>query len=317
MPEPLIHPPALKPGDKVAVLSPSGPVTPTLLDGGLRTLASWGLEPWVHESTYDRGQKAGYLAGGDAVRLAALHDVFERPDVSAIIFSRGGYGAMRLLAELDLGALREHPKLLVGFSDITALHLYAAGVAGIATLHGPVIKSFGLHEDDPHTSLVQLCGALFGERSPAVDGLRTVRPGRARGPVLGGNLSIVASMLASAHCPELNGAILMLEDVGEEDYRLDRLFTTLRLSEKAHSPAGIVLGDFTGCGGAYVEDEAIDGFVADLAAEFGCPVVADFPCGHGSRNVAVPMGVEATLDADAGALIFDGDAVSDAKRGDS
>ncbi len=324
MPKPLIHPPALRPGDKVAILSPSGPVTPTLLDEGLRTLASWGLEPWLHESTYDRGEKAGYLAGGDAVRLAALHDAFERPDVSAIICSRGGYGAMRLLDELDLGALREHPKLLVGFSDITALHLYVAGVAGIATLHGPVIKSFGLHADDPHTSLEQLRAALFGERiardgaaAPAVDGLRTVRPGRARGPVLGGNLSIVASMLASPHCPELNGAILVLEDVGEEDYRLDRLFTTLRLSEKAHSPAGIVLGDFTGCGGVYVNDEAIDGFVADLAAEFGCPVVADFPCGHGSRNVAVPMGVEATLDADGGTLTFDGDAVLDARRGDA
>jgi muramoyltetrapeptide carboxypeptidase len=307
----MIYPPALEPGDTVAVVSPSGPVIPELMEAGLRALESWGLDVWVHEEVYARREWAGYVAGEDAARLDSLHEAFERPEVRAIICSRGGYGAMRLLDDLDVDRICAHPKLLVGFSDITALHLRLAGGGHIATLHGPVIKSFRLHDDDAHQSLEQLRGALFGERGPrpTVEGLSTVRGGIATGRVLGGNLSIVASMVASAHCPTLNGAILLLEDVGEEDYRLDRLFTALRLSEKASQPAAIVLGDFTGCSGAYVDDCDVDDFVARLAGEFDCPVVADFPSGHGSRNVAVPMGVQATLDADRGRLIFDSDAV--------
>ncbi len=306
----LVHPPALAAGDTVAVISPAGPVTPALLKDGVDTLESWGLNVWLHDDVFARRERAGYLAGDDRVRLASLQEAFASPEVDAVLCSRGGYGAMRLLPDLDLEALRARPRLLVGFSDVTALHLYLAGVGGLATLHGPVVKSFHLHDDDSHDSVGELRRALFGERSRLeFSGLRPIRPGRARGPVLGGNLSLVASMVGSAHCPDLNGAILVLEDIGEEDYRLDRLFTTLRLSEKAAHPAGIVLGDFTGCAGAYVDEGAIDEFVAELAAEFGCPVVADFPAGHGRRNVAFPMGVDAELDAHAGVLLFEADAV--------
>jgi muramoyltetrapeptide carboxypeptidase len=307
----LIHPPALEQGDTIAVVSPAGPVPPELLEGGVATLESWGLSVRLHDTAFARREQAGYVAGDDHVRLDSLHEVLADPEVKAIIFSRGGYGTMRLLPDLDLTAFRAHPKLLVGFSDITALHLYVAASARVATLHGPVVKSFRLHDDDPHQTLDQLRNALFGLRAdkPSVEGLGTVVPGVARGPVLGGNLSIVASALSSPFCPDLDGAILVLEDVGEEDYRLDRLFTTLRLSTKAARPAGIVLGDFTGCEGAYVDQDAIAGFVAGLAAEFGCPVVDGFPCGHASRNIPVPFGVDATLDAERGTLIFDTDAV--------
>ncbi|QDG49252.1 LD-carboxypeptidase [Persicimonas caeni] len=307
-----IRPPALRPGDTVAVVSPAGPVTPELLEGGIATLESWGLDIMLHDAVFERREWAGYLAGHDHVRLGSLREALDDPKVRAIVFSRGGYGTMRLLPELGLAALRDDPKLLVGFSDITALHLHLAAQVGITSLHGPVVKSFRLHDDDPHDSLEELRRALFGLRGPRprFDGLRTVRPGRATGPVFGGNLSLVASLVASPHCPDLNGAILVLEDVGEEDYRLDRLFTTLRLSEKARRPAGIVLGDFTGCAGAYVDDEAMDDFVARLAAEFDCPVVAGLPCGHATRNVPVPIGVGAALDAERGTLIFDGDAVT-------
>ncbi len=308
----LIRPPALQAGDTVAVVSPAGPVTPELLEQGIATLETWGLEVLLHDAVFERREWAGYLAGHDHVRLGSLSEVLDDPEVKAIIFSRGGYGTMRLLPELDVAALRDNPKLLVGFSDITALHLHVAAKAGIASLHGPVVKSFGLHDDDPHDTLEELRRALFGLRGPkpSFEGLRTINPGQARGPVYAGNLSIVASLLGSPHCPDLNGAILVLEDVGEEDYRLDRLFTTLRLSSKAGRPAGIVLGDFTGCAGVYVDEPALDDFVGRLAGEFDCPVVTDFPCGHASRNVPVPMGVEATLDAERGTLIFAGDAVT-------
>lgn len=318
----LVHPPALRPGDTVAVISPSGPVVAQNLARGVETLENWGLNVRLHPAVFERRAVAGYLAGEDARRLDALREVFEDPAVDAVFASRGGYGAMRLLPALaeesggegSFGAqLRAHPKLLVGFSDITALHLYFAGVLGVATLHAPVVKSFGLHADDPHSSLEHLRAALFGTREGMgtleVHGLKTVRSGFAEGPVFGGNLSLIASLIGSPYCPDLNGALIFLEDVGEEDYRVDRLVTTLRLAEKSARPAGIILGDFTGCAGTYVSEAQLAAFVEGLAAEFDCPVVADFPAGHAQRNLAIPQGVHATLDATRGRLTFHADAV--------
>lgn len=311
MRRPLLRPRALSPGDRVRVISPAGPVTPELLEEGLDTLESWGLSVELDDRVYARCERADYLAGDDAARLTAVEDALADPEIKAVVFSRGGYGTMRLLEHLDADTLRANPKLWVGFSDITALHLYAVHKAGLVTLHGPVVKSFRLHRDDAHDSLEKLRAALFGERGDRlrIDGLETVSKGRARGPLLGGNLSLVDAMIGSPFCPDLNGAILLLEEVGEEDYRLDRLFTSLRLSDRAARPAGIVLGDFTECAGAHIGAEGIDDLVAELTAEFGCPVATDFPAGHGSRNVPVPMGVEATLDATEGTLILDTDAV--------
>jgi muramoyltetrapeptide carboxypeptidase len=218
---------------------------------------------------------------------------------------------MRILPRLDYSRFVSRPKILAGFSDLTALHLYIAGVLDVATLHAPVIKSVGLHQPGGST-LASLREALFGERVAPFDvtGLESVQPGRATGRVLGGNLTILTHLLDSHFCPDLNGTLLLIEEVGEEDYRLDRMMTALRLSAKAGSPAGILLGDFTDCGGAYLEDDEIDAFVQTLASEFDCPIVADFPSGHGDRNIAVPIGVRATLDATEGRLTFDEDVCS-------
>jgi len=121
---------------------------------------------------------------------------------------------------------------------------------------------------------------------------------------------LVTAMLASPFCPDLNGSVLFLEDVGESDYRLDRLFSTMRLSEQASKPAAIVLGEFTQCADVYVSEDQIPSFVEALASEFGCPVVADFPMGHGPRNTAIPMGVPVEVDADGGLVTFERDAVA-------
>ncbi|MFU8802901.1 MAG: S66 peptidase family protein [Bradymonadaceae bacterium] len=308
----MIQPPALKPGDRVAILSPAGPVNPTLLAEGLKVLESWGLDAVLCRDVYARRPPADYLAGDDSCRVNALHRALSDPSIAAVICSRGGYGTMRLLPHLDTDMIRQSPKLLVGFSDITALHIYFAGILGVTTLHGPVVKSLPLHHQDPHESLGHLQTALFGTRPRPfhVEGLRTVRPGKSQGRIIGGNLSLITNLLATEYCPNFAGMILILEEIGEVDYRLDRLFTALRLAEKTRGLAGLVLGDFTDCSGVYVPEVQINRFVEDLASEFDCPVVADFPCGHGSRNVPIPMGVEVELDADAGRLTFRDDAVS-------
>jgi muramoyltetrapeptide carboxypeptidase len=307
----MIHPPALEPGDAVRVVSPAGPVTPELLEPGLQTLRRWGLEVRVDDAVYDRSDDPGYLAGSDRQRLEAVQRAFDEPETRAVIFSRGGYGTMRLLPHLDFDSIRREPKLLVGFSDLTALHLYAAGHHGLATLHGPVVKSLRLHERED-VSMTALRDALFGRRGGGVeiDGLQTVKGGRVRGPLLGGNLTVLVHMLASELCPPLDGAILVLEDIGEEDYRLDRMMTALQLSDDASRPAGIVLGEFLDCDGAYIDPSEVRGFVEELAAEFDCPVASGAPVGHGADNVAWPVGVQAELDAGRGTLRTLNDAVS-------
>lgn len=307
----MVRPRPLHDGARVAVVSPAGPVVPDILEAGLDLLRDWGVEVELDESVYSNAEDRGYLAGEDAVRVRAVQHALDDDDIDAIIFSRGGYGTMRILPELDFTRFRQNPKLLVGFSDLTALHLYVAGKLDIPTLHAPVVKSMRMHQEGT-PSFEALRNALFGkrERPFVIDGLDTIRNGRVSGRLLGGNMTLLVHMLASPLCPDLSDAILLLEDVGEEDYRLDRMFTALRLSEKARRPAGLLLGDFTDCGGAFVDDPRIDDFVSSLAAELDVPAVADFPCGHGDRNLAVPMGTDVRLDATEGRIEFLDDATS-------
>lgn len=301
------HPAALSKGDAIAVFSPSGPVLEEHIASGRSRLSSWGYE-LLDFAPYLRHDQ-GFLAGTDLQRYHNFMQAWRDTRVGALWCSRGGYGAMRLLPALADHAdeLRETPRLLLGFSDVTALHLYLAGVLEIPTLHAPVLKSFDLQSNWVETAHAALGGR---DRIELTFDVRGVAGGKAKGTALGGNLSLVASMLASPYCPDLNGKVLFLEDVGESDYRLDRLFTTLRLSEHASKPAAIVLGDFTDCADTYVCEEDIPVFVEGLASEFGCPVVADFPMGHGSRNAAIPMGVTVEVDADAGRVQFECDAVA-------
>lgn len=300
----LSYPKALTPGARIAILSPAGPVLASHLTLGAETLRQWGYAPVILEQTTLRNPARGYLAGTDKERASALTQAFVRPDIDAILCARGGYGAMRLLEHLDARLIASHPKALIGFSDVTALHLFLASQSHLCSLHGPVLKSFGLHpKEDPSASLSHLQRALSGERgSFQIGGLECVREGTVTGPCFGGNASIIQAMLASPYCPNLEGAILFLEDVTEPDYRLDRLLTSIRL---AHTGiAGLVLGDFSSCAGVYMSEAQIPHLLRDLALEFRCPAAMRLPSGHASRNVAIPIGALATLNARAGSLTF-------------
>ncbi|RVU44020.1 LD-carboxypeptidase [Lujinxingia sediminis] len=300
----LVHPAPLRPGDRVHVVSPAGPVIPQLLEEGLATLRAWGLDVVIDDAVYARRPGADYLAGDDEARAAAFLNAWRDPECRALFCSRGGFGSQRILPLLNELDVRAHPRHLVGFSDITALHLHLAGNLRLQTWHGPVVKSFALHRDDSHRSIEHLRALLFGEkkRDWRLEGLRTVRPGRAQGRLLGGNLCVLVHQLATDYCPSLDDAILVVEDVGEVDYRIDRLFTALRHSLKGQRIAGLVLGDFSDAAGVYVDDEGTDAFLAMLASEFDCPVVAGAPVGHRSPNLALPMGAPAELNADLGRL---------------
>jgi len=289
---PFVAPPALRPGDPVAIVAPSGPFDREAFEAGL-ALVQRRYTARFTDGLFTRHR---YLAGDDARRAAELNQAFADPELKAVFTARGGYGSMRLLAGLKLGA----PRLFVGFSDVTAVH-GALQAHGVRSLHGPVLTQLGRQ---PPGAVDRLFG-LLESTAPAAPLLnaRTVVPGVAEGPLLGGNLSVLTRLLGTRFMPPTRGAVLLLEDVGERPYRLDRMWTHLALAGVFEGLAGIVLGDFTGC----EEREADYGsaeVLRSLAQQTGLPCAAGFAIGHGTVNLPVPLGARVRLDATAGRLEF-------------
>ena len=293
LPAPLtrITPPPCRPGDTVAVVHAAGRAEPDAIAAGVALLEARGL---VVRHDPARGPQTGYLADRDDVRCAQLVAAIEDPDVKAIVCARGGYGAMRLLPLLPPDLLARHPKWLVGYSDITALHAWAAR-QGVASLHGPMIASLPKHVDDG--SIDRLVAALAGAPEPLAGcAYATGSDAKITGPLIGGNLSLIAALLGTKHAADVDGAILVLEEVGEPLYRLDRMLTSLALAGVPKRIAGLVVGQFTGCGGLS-EDEATR-FVATQVADWGVPTLCGVPTGHGAPNAVWVHGAVATLDLD-------------------
>jgi muramoyltetrapeptide carboxypeptidase len=283
-------PEPLAPGDRVVVVAPSSAFDPKDLERGLAWLRA-RYEVVVGENVLAR---AGYLAGADAGRAADLAQAMRDPRARAIVAARGGYGAMRILDELPWEAWAAAPSWLVGFSDVTALHV-VANRHGVATVHGPHVTGLGR---DEHPAVRDTWRAVLeGPRAArAWEGLAILHPGAAaRGPIVGGNLALVEAMAASGRDVVPAGAVLALEDVTERPYRIDRMLTSLRLSGALSRAAAIVFGDFDKC------DPGPDGVgalevLAERTAGLGVPVVAGAPFGHAARNLAFVLGAPVTVD---------------------
>jgi muramoyltetrapeptide carboxypeptidase len=246
--------------------------------------------------------RAGYLAGPDERRLAELTAALADPDARAIVMARGGYGLMRLLPFIDLGALVSRPRPIVGFSDGTAL-LALAARAGVASIHGPVVTQLGsLGVGDQ--------GALF-ERletpgpSGLFAGLDGLIPGRVQGPLIGGNLEVFSRLIGTPYLPDLAGAILFFEDLGERPYRIDRLLAHLDLAGIFSAVAGVVVGDFSGCRepeATRADSPTAEEVLVDRLGRLPIPVAVGGTFGHGTRNRALPYGVMCELDTMEGTL---------------
>ncbi len=284
----------LRPGAHVAVVAPAGPFERTALEAGLAVLEqrySVDLAPELFA-------RQRYLAGSDAQRLGQLTAALTDPEIEAVFCARGGYGAMRLLPALE--TLIPGPKPLVGFSDITALHAWLQR-NGLISVHGPVLTQLGKLDTHTHERLF----ALLEDGAPAAP-LRatdTYGPGAAEGPLLGGTLAVLSRLLGTPYLPSLEGAVLLLEDVGEQPYRLDRMWTHLALAGVFRQVRGIVLGAFTACEPRDADYTSAQ-VLRDLAVETGLPCAAGFPIGHGEHNEPVPLGVRVRLDATARTLTF-------------
>jgi muramoyltetrapeptide carboxypeptidase len=296
-----LRPPALRPGDLVMLVSPSGPTRPERVARGTDLLTSWGLRVTTAPGAYLR---SGFLAGSDEERLADLNRALRDPEVRGVLCTRGGYGVQRIVHGLDLAAVRTDPKLVVGFSDITALQLALWRGARLATVHGPGAAWLDDRTGPPAVESLRRAVMLA---EPVVVTARDdeetspVRlSGVATGPLLGGNLCLLAATVGTPDMPDLRGAILLLEEVEEPPYKVDRMLLQLRRAGCLDALAGIAVGQFTRCADGW--STTISDVLAENLDRLGVPVLGGLPIGHGLDQCSVPLGVPATLDVAAGTL---------------
>ncbi len=298
-PRSLARPPALRPGDRVAVLSASSPANQAELAVGLDVLRFAGLEPVVFPSATDGGSMRRYLAGDDKLRAGDLCAALIDPGIAGVIFATGGYGAQRTLAAIDWAGLDGlPPKVLAGYSDVTAILEAFAARLGWASLHSPMVTSTG----GPYSfgsllrALMRPADAMTTRYPAAV----TLAGGTARGITLGGNLTLLSSSVGTDTSLPARGGILLIEEEHEEKYRVDRMLTQLRRSGYLDGVAGIIGGTFTDCG----EPALIEEILAERLGDLGVPLIAWANIGHGGHQQAYPIGIAAELDADAGTLVL-------------
>ncbi|MGE4321566.1 MAG: LD-carboxypeptidase [Sphingobium sp.] len=307
----LRKPPRLRAGDTVGLIEPAG-FTDDRFELALvgETIAAMGLKPKFARHLLERH---GYLAGRDADRAADINAMFADPDVRAVFAVRGGWGCARLLPHLDFATIRANPKLLIGFSDITALHMAFAARAGFTTLHAPnAASSWGALSWDAFRA-VAFGGATPTYANPVAVAdrlaqragrIRTFRSGVARGRLIGGNLTVLSTLMGTPWLPDFQGALLFLEDINEAPYRIDRMLTQLALSGILGQLAGIVFGQCTDCGakgpsyGGFTLSEVLQQHFEPL----GIPAFQGALFGHVANQFTLPEGIMAQMDADAGTI---------------
>ena len=305
----VIRPRALTRGSRVALVAPAGPLADRddlTRAGELCRALGWTPLPGARALG-----RYGYLAGGDEDRLTDLNGMLRDPAVDAIWFLRGGYGVTRILDRVDFGALAARPRPIIGFSDITALLLASLGETGVIPFHGPMSRAPLTRFSREHLERVvaspSAAGALGrlappeGVLAPRAHRIVCIRGGVAEGPLVGGNLSLLTSLAGTRFFPALDGALLFLEEVGEDLYRVDRMLAHLRMLGALERVAGVIVGQFTemkrGTGdGALGFDEVLSTYLEPL----GIPAAYGFPIGHVDDQWTLPLGVRARLDAGRG-----------------
>jgi len=282
----------LEPASRIALVAPSGILPDKAhVEQAEENVRSLGWIPVRGENVH---ALHGYLAGTDDVRLADLNSVIEDDSVDAIWCIRGGYGAMRLLPHIDYASLRENPRPLIGFSDITALHAAIYRECGIVSFHGPTAR--GTLSDFSRGSLLTAV-ADHEDSCGIARGARVLRAGKARGRLAGGNLALITALMGTPYSVDFDGAILVIEDIDEAVYRVDRMLTQLLLAGVLQRCAGLIIGDFKQPANEKEADNRnLDDVFAESAEKAGIPCFAGAPFGHIADQWTIPLGAMAAMD---------------------
>ncbi len=309
----LLKPRRLKPGATIGLITPATPTTdPDTLAKAERALKFFGFRVKVGKNV---GRRAGYFGSAPEERLDDLHAMFRDPAVGAVFAMRGGYGSQHLLDRIDYDLIRRNPKILLGYSDITALHLAIHKHAGLVTFHGPNMLSEFTPYSQQHFRRAMFEAKPLGvlANPPEANAIRpshptrTIRSGTATAPIIGGNLTLISTLMGTPYEIDCRGKILLLEDIGEEPYRMDRMLTQLRLAGKLKDAVGIVVGECVDCkpsefkpslGSNFSLGEVLEAILKPLTI----PVFYGLTFGHTDDQLTLPLGVLATMDADQGTL---------------
>ncbi len=290
----MIKPKRLRTGDTVALVATGSPFERKDFDAGVKIVASLGFKVKHHPLLFER---SGYLAGSDEHRARLLTHALTDDEVRAVFCVRGGYGTLRMLKYLDVSVFRSHPKIVLGYSDVTSLLNLACAEGNLITFHGPMLVDL---EKLPSRSFSHLSDLLTQQRpfTLAPPRREIIQKGRVQGRLMGGNLTTLAHLIGTPYEPSWEGRILFVEDCGEKPYRIDRLFTQLKCARRLDRLAGLVLGQFTDG----VDEEQVWEIAYRDLRELDIPIVGGFPLGHGKENMAVPIGGLFRLDGGEGTL---------------
>ena len=291
-----LKPPRLKRGDTIGIVAPASHFDLEKFNRGIAVLESMGFNTSVPEGLFN---KKGYFAGSDLERAEMVNRYFADTTIKAIMCARGGYGSIRILSLLDYETIQKNPKIFVGFSDVSALLSTLYLRCRLVTFHGPTVTTLGNSDNMTKDSLLSMITS--GEKPEiAMESGITIQPGSASGPVLGGNLNTLCHLLGTRFQPDFKGCILFLEDRGEAPYRVDRMLSQMKLAGCFNRLAGFILGTFEDCGNT---DDIIR-LAGDIFKDDKIPILAGLEVGHGKRNLAIPTGLNATLNADLKVLTF-------------
>lgn len=299
---------AWRAGDTIGIIATSSPVDQELLPKAIAEVEALGYKVKVGETC--KQSYGGYLAGTPEQRADGLNAMFADDEVDGILCLRGGYGAPQILPLLDYDCIAQNPKLFVGYSDITALHTVFGQNANLATLHGPMAASDLAHglDDWSKSYLIRALSEPepLGELiNPPGEEIVCMVEGCASGPVVGGNLTLVAALMGTPYQLDTRGKLLFLEEIDEEPYRVDRMLTQLALGGVFEDCAGVILGTWTNCEPKKREGFSVWDVVQNIVVPYEKPTIWNIQIGHGAVNMALPFGVEATLDATAGKLTIE------------
>jgi muramoyltetrapeptide carboxypeptidase len=298
-----IFPPSMKKGDTIGLVAPAGPIiNKNNFAAGIAILEKSGFRIKYNPRLLN---VKGYLAGSDQERAEEFNRLWSDPEVKGLVAARGGYGSMRMLDLIDMKQIRKNPKILVGFSDLTALLAAIHKKTGLVTYHGPVVTTLTGIDTQSQTSFFNVLTGKSADRIKRPS-IKILKDGNAKGVLLGGNLTTLVHMIGTPYEIAWQNAILFIEDIGESPYRLDRLLTHLYQARRLQKLKGLILGTFSDDDRKEngVMQRTVHKRIVELLEETDIPAWAGFPVGHSRRNLTLPVGMEAEMDTSAGRLFF-------------